>query len=207
MADQSFTAALVRLRGTIQTTALRNAKKDTGTAQNTVKSKVETFATLASSVEKLESLSYADPGVIPSDPSNRFTLTNAPAPRLALSGHTGNALLVDPTVLHREVFVSHVVNTATRLDSAKDASSSDPVDDFTGEEVYVPFNDINVPNSSDWQIVQTWVLSNMFLNNIPAHYLVPDCNKRRLTASDCQEGNRRDCSMSGNQTSGKEVRV
>ena len=30
------------------------------------------------------------------------------------------------------------------------------------------------------------------------------CNKRRLTASDCQEGNRRDYSMSGNQTSGKE---
>ena len=31
-----------------------------------------------------------------------------------------------------------------------------------------------------------------------------ECNKRRLTASDCQEGNRRDCNMSGNQTSGKE---
>ena len=30
------------------------------------------------------------------------------------------------------------------------------------------------------------------------------CNKRRLTASDCPEGNRRDYSMSGNQTSGKE---
>ena len=30
------------------------------------------------------------------------------------------------------------------------------------------------------------------------------CNKRRLTVSNCQEGNRRDCSMSGNQTSGKE---
>ena len=30
------------------------------------------------------------------------------------------------------------------------------------------------------------------------------CNKGRLTASDCREGNRRDCSMSGNQTSGKE---
>ena len=29
-------------------------------------------------------------------------------------------------------------------------------------------------------------------------------NKRRLAASDCQEGNRRDCSISGNQTSGKE---
>ena len=28
--------------------------------------------------------------------------------------------------------------------------------------------------------------------------------KRRLTASDCPEGNRRDCNMSGNQTSGKE---
>ena len=30
------------------------------------------------------------------------------------------------------------------------------------------------------------------------------CNKRRLTASDYPEGNRRDCNMSGNQTSGKE---
>ena len=33
---------------------------------------------------------------------------------------------------------------------------------------------------------------------------VTACNKRRLTASDCQEGNRRDCNMSGNQTSSKE---
>ena len=31
-----------------------------------------------------------------------------------------------------------------------------------------------------------------------------NCNKRRLTASDCPEGNRRDYNMSGNQTSGKE---
>ena len=30
------------------------------------------------------------------------------------------------------------------------------------------------------------------------------CNKRRLTASDYQEGNRRDYNMSGSQTSGKE---
>ena len=29
-------------------------------------------------------------------------------------------------------------------------------------------------------------------------------NKRRLTASDCQEGNRRDCNISNNQASGKE---
>ena len=174
MADQAFTAALVRLRGTIQTKARRNATKDTSTPQDKVKSKAETFATLASSVDTLGSLSSAGPGVIPSDPSNRFTVTNAPVPKLALSGNTGNALPMNPSTLHRKVFVSHVVNTAARLASAKDASSSGPVDDYTGEEVYVPFNDINVPNSSDWQIVQTWILSNMFLKNIPAHYLVPD---------------------------------
>ena len=34
--------------------------------------------------------------------------------------------------------------------------------------------------------------------------LLRNCNKRRLTASDCREGNRRGCSMSGNQTQGKE---
>ena len=39
---------------------------------------------------------------------------------------------------------------------------------------------------------------------IPWPILNPVCNKGRLTASDCQEGNRRDCSMSGNQTSGNE---
>ena len=39
------------------------------------------------------------------------------------------------------------------------------------------------------------------------HSMKEVCNKRRLTASDCQEGNRRDCSMSGNQTSGKEGEV
>ena len=31
-----------------------------------------------------------------------------------------------------------------------------------------------------------------------------ECNKRRLAASDCQEGNRREYSMSDKQTSGKE---
>ena len=31
-----------------------------------------------------------------------------------------------------------------------------------------------------------------------------DVTNRRLTASDCPEGNRRDCNISGNQTSGKE---
>ena len=41
--------------------------------------------------------------------------------------------------------------------------------------------------------------------NICLILYMSDCvTKRRLTASDCQEGNRRDCSMSGNQTSGKE---
>ena len=34
-------------------------------------------------------------------------------------------------------------------------------------------------------------------------YVPISVTKRRLMASDCQEGNRRDCSMSGNQTSGK----
>ena len=37
--------------------------------------------------------------------------------------------------------------------------------------------------------------------------LFRSCNKRQLTASDYQEGNRRDCSMSGNQTSSKEGEV
>ena len=47
-----------------------------------------------------------------------------------------------------------------------------------------------------------------FISNL--HYLdeiasnSPSVIKRRLTASDCPEGNRRDCNMSGNQTSGEE---
>ena len=42
------------------------------------------------------------------------------------------------------------------------------------------------------------------IRRVKNRLMIRVCNKLRLTASDCQEGNRRDCSMSGNQTSGKE---
>jgi hypothetical protein len=42
------------------------------------------------------------------------------------------------------------------------------------DELFIPFNDISVPTSGDWKIVQSWIMSNLYLKNVPAHYLIPD---------------------------------
>ena len=59
-----------------------------------------------------------------------------------------------------------------------------------------------LPLTQDMGNLQT--LRSSILPSLVDPVFVAICNKRRLTASDCQEGNRRDCSMSGNQTSGTE---
>jgi hypothetical protein len=170
IADQAFTAALVRLRSTVQTTARRATKKDTG-IQGSVKSKAETFASLAASVNKLATLGKAAPGENVSDPARRFVTTNEPAPGFAGGG--GTTKTIKHNVVQRAAFESHVIRQTAQLGSAKNTNSK-PSDNATEEEVFIPFNDINIPNSSDWQTVQTWVVSNLFLKNIPTHYLIPD---------------------------------
>lgn len=176
IADQAFCAALVRLRGDVQTTARRQAQRETGTNIPN-KSKMQTFASLSRSVNALNILGAAAPGLITSDPSDRFTKSEQSSPKFALGDDKSvPAQLAD---VRQAVFRAQIQRRSVQLSSAKEAvgqTSSGPVDDTTGEEVYIPFNDINIPNSSDWQVVQTWILDNLFLKNIPAHYLIPDAS-------------------------------
>lgn len=148
IADQAFTAALVRLRGEIQTVARRETKKETA-PPGTAKSKAQTLRSIQKSVATFAALGAAPAGKVPSDPASRFRKIELPAPRFALEKQAGSS---PPDAVRSTVFASKVMKTSTQLASATDTTQPDtggPVDDNTGEEVYVPFNEINVPKSSD----------------------------------------------------------
>lgn len=186
IADQSFTAALIRLRGSIQTTARRKAKQDVSVPGAT-KSKAATLSTMAASLNTISKLSAAAPGKIVSDPSNRFVASHLPPPVFDLEPASFTSVLStsappsSPGSIQGVLFNQHAAIASAVLASGRSLLPADATaviasakDDDLQDEVYIPFNEINVPNNTDWQIVQTWILSNMYLKKIPAHYLIPD---------------------------------
>jgi hypothetical protein len=153
IANQSFAAALVRLRGVIQTMGRRGALKDL--SPHLVKSKAEVLATLPKTIKALSSFANGSGA-------------NKPLKNASATSKTGPSNVTVEKALRQK----HIDNAAKLLASAKAAASTPmPSPD---DQVLIPWNDILVPNSTDWQIVQSWILDNLFFKNIPAHYLIPD---------------------------------
>lgn len=181
IADQFFTAALVRLRGTIQTTGRRGSIKQQ--AAQPIQSKGQTLSSLSSSVAHLAHLAEGDAGSTPSDPMNRHRRKPLTAPRFRRKGDMSGKLVPQKEV-HQVFYQTHVAETAAKLSSGRPhraaaaatgaLSDPPPPPPSPDDIVYIPFNDINVPVSTDWQIVQNWILDKLFLQNIPAHYFIPD---------------------------------
>jgi hypothetical protein len=173
IADQTFSAALVRLRSAIQTVARIKTAKDTSHG-SAGKSKAEFFSTVANSIDTLHALASSAPGAIKVEPSNRFVMTLSPAPNF-VSSDPSSSSPVDPHTVRKAVFARHVSKAVTTATSGTDPNPNQA--QFSDEEeVFIPFSEISVPNSGDWKIVQNWILNNMFLKNIPAHYLIPDAS-------------------------------
>ncbi len=177
IADQAYAAALVRLRGLVQTTARRGTLKVV--TPRPAKSKAEVLSTLAASVKHLSMLAGASPQPTPSPPQLRHTRQLPKAPQFQLkqsnSDDANPPIQLPPETVRDALFRHHVQQTSTKLASARfdllAMSATTPSDD---DEVYIPWSDITVPTSPDWQIVQNWILDNMFFKNIPAHYYIPD---------------------------------
>ncbi|KAK3939532.1 hypothetical protein QBC46DRAFT_450354 [Diplogelasinospora grovesii] len=178
IADQAFTAALVRLRGVVQTTGRRGALKDL--AAKAVKSKSETLSTVPAMVARLSALTAGAVGTTTSDPLRRFSHTQPEPPKFEVKNSSGQTDQAPREEVQDAFFRHHVLKTARLLCSARVPSPQDHLSSVTtapssdDDEVYIPWSDITVPTSSDWQIVQTWILENMFFKNIPAHYFIPD---------------------------------
>jgi hypothetical protein len=67
------------------------------------------------------------------------------------------------------LFVNHAFKATTLISSATALAGSGEQD---GD--LVPYNEINIPNNTDWSLILKWIVDKLFLYNIPAHYLITD---------------------------------
>ncbi|GAW19371.1 hypothetical protein ANO14919_088570 [Xylariales sp. No.14919] len=220
MADQAFTAALVRLRGAVQTTGRRAALKDQAPQQP--KTKTETLRLMQNSITTLSQLAVGDAGATKSKPLYRCHHKVPKAVRFAPVGarRATVSATVSPYDVHRSLLRKQLNKAAKFMGSAKvdnfrttnpgamtavmrepladgsndegnptegDPAEDDPVEgdphdgnpsegNSDNDDVYIPFNEINIPSSPDWQMVQAWILDKLFLKNIPAHYYISDAS-------------------------------
>lgn len=182
VADRVFASALVRLRAILQTTGRRDALKNKADKLNKV-SKASALAGVQKSVAVLASMAATGAGSNPSRSDGRFRKTPA-QPAVLVPLGTSVTDDIDHTAIRGEHLEAHIVRQAAVLTSAKDNSfrlNSAPnavVSDKDAVRIpfndIVPFNEVNLPNSTDWKIVQDWILKKLSLDNIPAHYLIPD---------------------------------
>ncbi|PIA94308.1 hypothetical protein CB0940_08236 [Cercospora beticola] len=181
IADQAFTASLVRLRSAVITTATRETKKQIAGAGN-VKSKTQTLATMAKSIDALSAIGDVNAGGNALPTANRVNKLVNPQPQVVIervSSDDGKPLPPDrdlKAAAKANVVLQHmVVNEATRIAAAAiPAATLATTSTDDGVEVFIPFNEINVPSSPDWQVVQSWILDKLSLHNIPAHYMTSD---------------------------------
>jgi hypothetical protein len=69
----------------------------------------------------------------------------------------------------RKLFAKHV-HAAVKIFS----SASTATDSLDEEGDVLPYNEINIPNNTDWSLILTWIVNKLYLYNISAHYLITD---------------------------------
>ena len=171
IADQSFSAALVRLRSAIQISGRRGALKQQ--SSSSVKTKPQTLASLQSTVMALAQLAVGSAGSTQAHTRSRHRHGKRKARGFRRPGQPQGARAA-PKDVHRSLARTEMGVAAMNLASARNDSFAATSRGSLDDEVLIPFNEINVPKSPDWQIVQSWILDNLFLKNIPAHYFLPD---------------------------------
>ncbi|KAG7294509.1 hypothetical protein NEMBOFW57_004584 [Staphylotrichum longicolle] len=176
IANQAFTAALVRLRTTVQTTGRREAfKKVTPQSINT---KAETLKSISGSITAIAGFSATAAGEQTHPPEARHSTVN-PLQPLTFQKPGGEFVSSKGAIgsfVRKNIAAATVGAGSAHAEPqgfAPMSLAADPAPQ-PDDELFIPFNEINVPKSADWQLVQSWILDNMFLKNIPAHYLLPD---------------------------------
>lgn len=145
LADQSFTTALGRVRSMIFSEGVGKAKVEVLRQVGGYKSRAETLKALADSLGDLNDLSHT-------------RLARGPVARWMWQDKDSLDLAFDSDLIEPR-FHEHAKPVAQSLASAQEGGL---------------YNELNTQTSTDWMIVFTWVLDRLFLDGIPAHYLIPD---------------------------------
>ncbi|TPX64270.1 hypothetical protein SpCBS45565_g06023 [Spizellomyces sp. 'palustris'] len=162
IADQAFSAALMRLRSSLHAAAQKAVKNEVGFLLGTYKGKMDSFNALQDAVEGLKKLNSDTIGKNGPDHLRRWYRpsaemssgngTNSPVVAPIPKGHA--ALRLHPS------YLPHLKNHLVQHASTR------------SQTLYNEHN--GPPNSSDWSLILTWLLDKLHLHNIPAHYLIPD---------------------------------
>ncbi|KAN0119238.1 hypothetical protein V8E51_001446 [Hyaloscypha variabilis] len=158
MSDQSFTAALSRVRRATQKTAAASSKAAAmGDAFRTKKDILKRLPETVKFVSTLVDQKKAGK-VSPSITA----LRQAPQKQ---SSEPADKSLAHPITR----FASNAKSTMKKIASAtprfsvKDADPEPP-----------PYNEYNIPQNEDWALIHKWIVDKMFLYNIPPQYLIVD---------------------------------
>lgn len=167
--DQSFTAALTRLRSAIHKMAIEEAKRtaiqDAG-RETSFRSREDVIRNLKNLVPKLSAIHQphlregdgdsegSDAGSQPGDtasPEHRWF-------RPVLKKKQYPMLNLDHPVVDAN-YLPFAIDAALKLSMAKDGTV---------------YDETNSPVSTDWMVVLAFVMDRMFLSGVPAHYLISD---------------------------------
>lgn len=167
LGDESFTAALGRLRTAIHKPALKTAKLQTVKDINdtAIRTRTELLEDLPNAVRSLAAIhtssrndgdnveppAHNQPVFTPGGPKKRWL-----RPRLR-QRDIPNLSLASPPIGEKY--------PGAALEMARSLASS-----TTGE----PYDETNHPQSTDWMIVMSWLVDRMFLSGVPAHCLLSD---------------------------------
>ncbi|PMD32991.1 hypothetical protein L207DRAFT_608789 [Hyaloscypha variabilis F] len=147
--NQVFTTALFRLRQTIHSKALDDAKKDIRKKLNTYTSHEDLLASIESTITGLGRVnSDLHTSLATCVSVNRWKRETVPIVNLSLRS---------PHIISR--IYEKVVKAASTAAETPGGGK---------------YNYHEVPKNTDYAIIQEWVLDKLHLHGVPAHYLIPD---------------------------------
>ncbi|KAI9935073.1 hypothetical protein ASPWEDRAFT_746225 [Aspergillus wentii DTO 134E9] len=161
LAHPEFATALARVRKQIfdmgmndaQMKRIQQRSKELG-IPTMFKTREQVLATLKDTVTKLKDLPFD--ATLKSKPDGMVRRWHRPSmPPLDLSYHGPD--------------ISAIIRPCFR-EAAKKISSS--IEDSKVSEV--PYNEFNMPYSTDWAVVLRWIMDRYFLVDVPPHYLITD---------------------------------
>jgi hypothetical protein len=164
LGDRAFVASLSRLRSAIRKRAMKDSKveavKNTGSSVNSYRSREDVLSSLRDTIEKLEQIQNPTPPDSDGDGDNEFIPGGAKKrwyrPQLSKKEYPK---LGFASKLVQDEYLEKAIDAVRELSKAKDKKMYDETND---------------PLSTDWMVVLSWIVDRMFLDRVPAHYLISD---------------------------------
>ncbi|KAH8163824.1 hypothetical protein CIB48_g4409 [Xylaria polymorpha] len=158
ISDQAFTTALVRVRGQIVVPAKSEAQAEYAQSYGIYTSRTELLKSLGQNLDRLGSLHLTESLQSCDALAQRWQSSTKTSLDLSYHGEAVDALID-----------GYLKSNAFRV-----AGGYQMEDGKRPDETVRLYDEYNVPNSPDWVVVIRWLLDRMYLQGIPAHYLLTD---------------------------------